>query len=183
MIINIYIMIPLTSRHGLILSECPTNKKKFNVKNSILSTLSLVDATIIENNIKIITNIKDDIYINSLQNEFKQALINIIINTKDSLSLEKDKFIFIDVTKSETSITITIKDNGGGIDKYILTKIFEPYFTTKHQSRGTGLGLYVSFDIINNLLKGTLEVENKQFMHNEKKYSGAEFTVTLPLNI
>ncbi|HIP12298.1 MAG TPA: hybrid sensor histidine kinase/response regulator [Arcobacter sp.] len=157
--------------------------ENFNLKYSIDSVLNLLEATIIEHKIKVVNNTNDNIFIKSLQNEFKQALINIIINTKDALALEKDKFIFIDIKQNETSIIVSIKDNGGGIDEYILTKIFEPYFTTKHQSRGTGLGLYVSFDIITNILNGTLEVENKTFTHEDITYTGAEFTITLPLNI
>jgi len=157
--------------------------EKFNLKDATQSVLSLLDATILENNIKIINTIKDDIFITSLQNEFKQALINILINTKDALLLEKNKFIFIDIETKNNSVVLNIKDNGGGMDEYILTKIFEPYFTTKHQSRGTGLGLYVSFDIISNILQGTLEVENKKFIHNDKEYKGAQFIVTLPFEI
>ena len=153
----------------------------FNLKDSINSILNLLDATILNSNIKIINNIHEDIFITSLQNELKQALLNIFINTKDVLESQKTKYIFIDIKKNENSVIISIKDNGGGIDEYILTKIFEPYFTTKHQSRGTGLGLYVSFDIISNILKGSIGVENKNFTYKNNSYIGAEFSVTLPI--
>jgi len=155
--------------------------EKFNLRDSINSILNLLDATILNSNIKIINNIHEDIFITSLQNEFKQALLNIFINTKEVLESQKTKYIFIDIKKNENSIIISIKDNGGGIDEYILTKIFEPYFTTKHQSRGTGLGLYVSFDIISNILKGSLDVENKNFTYKNNSYIGAEFSITLPI--
>ena len=68
---------------------------------------------------------------------------------------------------------ISIEDNAGGIDKNIINKIFDIYFTTKHQSQGTGLGLYISDEIIQKYFNGKLYVENNN--------SGAKFIIELPI--
>ena len=68
---------------------------------------------------------------------------------------------------------ISIEDNAGGIDKNIINKIFDIYFTTKHQSQGTGLGLYISYEIIQKYFNGKLYVENSD--------SGAKFIIELPI--
>jgi len=64
-----------------------------------------------------------------------------------------------------------------------LPKIFEPYFTTKHKSIGTGLGLYMSHSIITQSFSGQLEARNICFDINENIYCGAEFLITLPIKI
>lgn len=69
-------------------------------------------------------------------------------------------------------MTIIIHDNEGGIPESVMPKIFDPYFTTKHESLGTGIGLYMSKNIITNHFHGTLEVTNED--------KGAKFIITLP---
>ena len=68
---------------------------------------------------------------------------------------------------------INIKDDGGGISKEVINKVFDPYFTTKNQTQGTGLGLYMSKQIIENSMCGSLSVKNTK--------EGAEFRISLPL--
>ena len=70
---------------------------------------------------------------------------------------------------------ITIEDNGGGIPEDIISKIYDPYFTTKHQSQGTGLGLHMSYKIITESMNGKLYVKNTDV--------GAKFYIELPLNL
>ncbi len=65
--------------------------------------------------------------------------------------------------KKENHVVIDIKDSAGGIDSKIIDKIFEPYFTTKHQSQGTGIGLYMSQQIITNNMQGTISVKKPYF--------------------
>ena len=76
---------------------------------------------------------------------------------------------------------IEINDNGGGIDEAIISKIFEPYFTTKHKFQGTGIGLYMSHQIVVEHMKGTIEAKNIEIVKNEKVYKGCSFIIILPI--
>jgi C4-dicarboxylate-specific signal transduction histidine kinase len=110
-----------------------------------------------------------------VEGELIQVFINILNNAKDVL-IEKqidEKWIKIEISKKDELAIVTIEDNAGGIKKEILAKIFEPYFTTKHQSQGTGLGLHMSHKIISESCSGKLFVTNTQY--------GAKFTIEIPL--
>ena len=78
-------------------------------------------------------------------------------------------------------VIIEIKDNAGGIDEEIMDKVFEPYFTTKHQSQGTGIGLFMCNEIIVKHLNGKIFVTNESFEYENKQYKGSQFTIELPL--
>lgn len=71
----------------------------------------------------------------------------------------------------------------GGIDEKILLNIFEPYFTTKHKSVGTGLGLYMTYETVTTKLKGTIKVKNLEFEYENNIYKGVEFTISIPNKI
>jgi ABC-type amino acid transport substrate-binding protein/signal transduction histidine kinase len=120
-------------------------------------------------------NYENKILVTIVAGELTQVLINIINNSIDVLEeLEiDDKWIKVDISRFNDKAVIVIEDNGGGIDDDILPKIFEPYFTTKHQSVGTGIGLYMSYDIIVNHMSGKLYASNTQY--------GAKFTIELPI--
>ena len=92
----------------------------------------------------------------------------------------ENNFIFIDLYTTDENIILSIKDNGGGIQNEILPKIFDAYFTTKHKSIGTGIGLYMSYQIIKNSFKGTLIATNETFSYENNEYTGTVFTITLP---
>lgn len=125
-------------------------------------------------------DIEKNVYINVNQNLLIQALLNIYNNALDALKEKNYKrVIFISAKKDDDSVKIKIKDNAGGIPKQYIEKIFDPYFTTKHQSQGTGIGLYMTHQIIVKQLKGTISVENVEYDYNSEKYTGAEFIITL----
>ena len=100
----------------------------------------------------------EDFIIHGFKNEFLQVILNIFNNAKDAFLQNniENKKIMIHIEKH----TITIEDNAGGIDDKILDRIFEPYFTTKEQGKGIGMGLYMSKMIIENNMNGVLEVKN-----------------------
>ena len=87
----------------------------------------------------------------------------------------------MDLSKENDQVIIKVKDSAGGIDSGYFDKIFEPYFTTKHQSQGTGIGLYMSQEIITRHLQGTIQAKNISFEYNNQNFKGAQFTITLPL--
>ena len=114
-------------------------------------------------------------------NELKQVLINILNNAKDALvtSNNSEKFIFIDIFKKEDKAIIEINDNAGGIDEKIIDKVFEPYFTTKHQSQGTGIGLFMCQEIVTKHMNGQISISNANFEFNNKNYTGALVKIIL----
>jgi len=107
--------------------------------------------------------------------ELLQVYINLLKNAKEVLVEHREKDRHIDVVISDDAeyVITTICDNGGGIDKTIMDKIFDPYFTTKDEKTGTGLGLYMSKTIIEKHLHGTIEVYNTE--------DGACFKIAIPM--
>jgi len=158
------------------------NKKKeqFRLDEIIEKTLSIFNCKIDNKKIEIIKNV-DDISINSFQGEFVQILINILNNARDAFKEKKPEnmYIFIDAQSKNGEITINIKDNAGGIRDDIIEKIFDPYFTTKHQFQGTGIGLYMCKEIIDKHMEGSIEVKNERFNFNKNYYKGASFNIKL----
>ena len=157
-------------------------KRIFCLRENIDGFLNLVRGSIGNYNIKIILDLKEDIKIDGYENELTQCLINIYNNAKDILKekIENNRVIFISTSIENDNTVIKIKDNGGGIPDDILSKIFEPYFTTKHKSQGTGLGLNMTYKLIVDGMNGTIEASNIEYQYNEKKYIGAEFIIILP---
>ncbi|MBF7070560.1 sensor histidine kinase [Aliarcobacter butzleri] len=157
-------------------------KSKVNLIEIFKKALDLISAQFSSKDIKIIKNI-EGVEFESYENELIQALINILNNSRDEL-IKKDgeRFIFVDAFEKDNFINIIIKDNAGGVIKENLDKIFEPYFTTKYKSQGTGIGLYMTEEIITKHLNGTICVENVEFTYDEKEYFGAEFTIKIDLN-
>ncbi len=111
-----------------------------------------------------------------------QSLLNIYNNAIDVI-MEKQsqhRYFFTEVTCGSDSVVIRLKDSGGGIDEEIISKVFEPYYTTKYKSKGTGLGLYIAYRIITEHFGGTVSVHNVEYVYNGLNLSGAEFVITIP---
>ncbi|MDD2698143.1 MAG: HAMP domain-containing sensor histidine kinase [Arcobacteraceae bacterium] len=158
-------------------------KRDFDLFEVLLLTLSIIDKSFSDGNIKIY--MKDYIFTTKsygLSHEISQVLLNILSNAKDALLLSKNKnrAIYIDMEEDVENNIIKIIDNGDGINQQILDKIFDPYFTTKHQSVGTGIGLYASKDIIENHLDGRLFAQNINTKIDGINYKGACFTLLIP---
>jgi C4-dicarboxylate-specific signal transduction histidine kinase len=155
----------------------------FNLSDIIKSNLLILDANMKNNHIDVILNIKDDLTIFGLKNEFSQAILSILSNAQEALLRNVDvkykRLICIELYKKEQQTFIDIYDNAGGVDDAIINKIFEPYFTTKHKSQGTGLGLYLTHEIITRHLKGQLKVQNINFVCDGSDYKGARFSIVL----
>jgi len=134
-------------------------KQKFYVEEVIEDALKLLEGRI--KNVKIIKEYETTIMINGYKTEFSQVILNILNNAIDVLNERKieNKKIWIKIKSN----LIEIEDNAGGIAEDIKEKIFEPYFTTKFQSQGTGIGLYMSKIIITKHFNSKLEVENSKF--------------------
>ena len=155
---------------------------KINISNVINKALDLVSTTFNSNKIVVVKHL-EDINILSLENELIQVFMNIFVNAKDALKEQKQEqpLLIITITKENGFLNIKIQDNANGIKEDIIDKIFEPYFTTKHKFKGTGIGLYMSKLLVEKHLNGSLLVSNKTFVYEEKEYFGAEFIISLPL--
>lgn len=159
---------------------------KFSLKNDTDSFLKLVDSTIKNNHIDVVLSLIEDINIQGYPNELIQCFINIFNNAKDALvenNKDGDRYVFISQETIEDNVVIKFKDNAGGIPENILHKIFEAYFTTKHQAQGTGLGLHMTYTLITEGMNGTLDVNNVSYEYNGNDYVGAEFVISLPIDI
>jgi len=157
-------------------------EKKFDISNTFENILSLVGGTLKSHGIIIQKDYESNYFVTGYENELIQALINILNNAKDALILNdiKTKVILISIKKVEDNIIrVSIKDSGGGIKKEIISSIFEPYFTTKYNQQGTGIGLYMSHQIIVIHMKGKITVQNNVFSYNEETLYGAEFIIDL----
>ncbi len=147
------------------------------LQNVLNNTLKMLKGALDYNRIKIYNNINstNPITITIIPRELSQVVMNIINNAKDVLLQRKveDPWIKLDVNVKENIAVILIEDNGGGIPEDIIDKIFEPYFTTKHQAQGTGLGLHTCYKIITEDMYGKIYAINTQ--------DGAKFFIELPI--
>jgi len=152
-------------------------KINFELNDTVNSFLKLVDGSIKSEHINIILDIEEDITLYGYPNELVQCFMNLFNNSKDALQTidEENRYIFISIKKRNSSILISFKDSANGIDPKIQSKIFEPYFTTKHQSQGTGLGLHMVYSMIVDNMGGSIEVKNVKFTYKNKLLKGTEF--------
>ena len=153
----------------------------FNLRDIFEKVSDLLEPQLHLKNIQIIKDI-DDINIFGMENEFLQVIINILNNSKDEFERKEfeKKYIFIDTQITKNEIIVTLKDNAGGIEEEIIDRVFEPYFTTKFKSKGTGIGLYMSKEIIEKHMNGSLSVKNEKYVYKDKSYIGATFLIIFP---
>lgn len=156
-------------------------KEEFDVKEVIKSNIELMRESYMANNITFILELTTaEIY--TYKNEFIQSIINILVNSREAFLKNEDNnegFIFINSTVDEDSIIIKIYDTAGGIENGINDKIYEPYFSTKEELQQTGLGLYITKEIIEKHLNGTITNKNIIFNYMDKSFKGVEFKITI----
>ena len=146
-------------------------KQEFFISEAVRSAMSLVSASLEHHNIKVEIKTEDDATVIGYQNEYSQVLLNIISNTCDACTEHKvpRPRIFISIAHENERSVLYIRDNCGGIPDDIISKIFDPYFTTRGPDKGTGIGLYMSKMIIEQNMNGQLTVCNTD--------GGAEFRI------
>ena len=157
-------------------------RKSFDVKDSFTKVFKLTEAQFVNKNISILNEI-ESIELFGLENELIQVLINILNNAKDELIKHENlkRMVKINTRCENEMVIISILDNAGGIEEQIINKIFEPYFTTKINAGGTGIGLSMSKSIIEKHMNGKLEVINSEFIFENETYKGANFRIFLPI--
>lgn len=160
------------------------DKSTFNLRECVEHSLELSKYFLEKEQIEFRLNIKDDVEIYGFYNELSHVFLNIISNSKDALlKKENKKLIEIIVKKSKGMVRINMFDNGGGIDTDVLPHVFEPYFTTKYKSAGTGIGLYMSKQIIEKHMQGTISCKNIYYKIDKQKFEDCTmFVITIPYN-
>jgi signal transduction histidine kinase len=149
-------------------------KSEFDLSNTINQAIEVLTPAIKDADLTL--QFKDSLKssVTSLESEIIQVLMNIIKNAIDILKeKEQKREIFVNAYQDSEHAYIVVEDNAGGVSDEIIDKIFDPYFSTKKEKHGMGLGLYMSKLIIQEHCNGTLEVHNSD--------EGAVFTITLPL--
>ncbi len=152
------------------------NHRLFSLVKAIQNSLTFLSATFEEKNIKVEFTYDFDFEINGYKIEFQQALINILDNSIYALIEKKqlkDRYIFIELNNK----ILSIKDSADGIEEEHLSKVLEPYFTTKHQAFGIGLGLYMVQELLIKHMNFKIDIKNCTFLHNNKEYKGANIII------
>ena len=152
-------------------------EENFSILKVIKEAMDLVEHYYERIGIKITLKCEQEFEVRGYPNEFSQVLMNLFSNAKDILKEKKDQIklieIVVKIDEEDKDIgMIGVVDNGGGISQEVLDRMFDPYFTTKHQSSGTGIGLYMSKEIIEKQMHGSIIAQNcsHTFAQNEKKY-------------
>jgi signal transduction histidine kinase len=150
------------------------DKDETNVCDVVLEAKEIMGKSFENNNIELLFSETIDETILTYSRELLQVILNLLKNSKEAIESNKTKnaYIKVDVKSIKDFIKITVCDNGGGIDEAIIGRIFEPYFSTKEEKTGTGLGLYMSKTIIQKHLHGTIVATNRD--------EGVCFTVRVP---
>ncbi len=155
--------------------------EQVSLKKLIQDVINLESNLLNSNHIETAVYDKENIEYNLISTEFKHVIINFISNAKDAF-IENDiteKKLIFNIFKTNSHIIITATDNAGGIPENIINTVFNVNVTTKSEGKGTGIGLYISKQIIDKI-NGTLYVKNIE-SDNSDIGKGAQFTIELPL--
>lgn len=161
-------------------------KEDFYVINCVRHAFELSKYILEQENVQFTIHYSKDIKTHNFYNELSHVVLNLITNSKDALCEnvpKNDRIIKVIIREYKDNIYINCVDNGGGIPSDIATKIFEPYFTTKYKSAGTGIGLYMSKQIVEKHMDG--EIFQKNITHRidrKSRYNCSLFTIKIPTN-
>ncbi len=152
------------------------DKENFSIEKACRDAHFILSSSLKYHGISLTFDVREDSNVHGYRTEYSQVILNILSNSKDILlerSIENPA-INIEIKNGENYSIVKIQDNGGGVDENILEKIFEPYFTTRHKTQGTGIGLYMSKNIIERNMNGFINVRNED--------DGALFTIKVHKN-
>lgn len=154
----------------------PENKKVLIEPEKIMEALNnLISAQLASHGVKLVCDVSSSFNFYSYPRELEHIFLNLIINARDAYENvnTEEKSISIGCAHSQGHIEITVSDNAGGIPAEIMERIFDPYFTTKEQGKGSGIGLYMVKRIVQEIFSGTISVVNRD--------GGACFIITFPI--
>jgi len=152
-----------------------SERKLSNTTKIIEKALKIFNNDFQSKEINFIQDIQNDIDFETYANELSTVLVNIFINAKEAIirhDIQNSKITLKEYTRDDI-INFEISDNGGGIDEEIIDKIFEPYYSTKEEQHGVGLGLYMCKTIIEMHFNGSISIKNQN--------DGVTVHITLPI--
>ena len=147
----------------------------FNLARAIRTTVDIMDGTLMGHGVSLTLECDEAIELVGVNGEFSQVMLNLLSNADDALQTRRPDAprVTIRAQRRGDRIVVEVEDNAGGIDPSLLEQIFEPYFSTKNEHKGTGVGLYLSRMIVESNMHGRLTVLNVG--------EGARFTLDLPM--
>lgn len=156
----------------------------FEVGTTIEKAINLFNIKLDLNEIEVDFEKDVNCILEGKESEFIQVIMNILNNSLDAFNAKniQNKIIKINTKVEEKLLRIEINDNAGGTSSNILNKMFELYFTTKHKAIGTGIGLYMVYQIIVYHLKGSVYAKNITFENKGKEDKGISIIIEIPLN-
>lgn len=157
------------------LSNDDVQKSDFRLAQVIDKSLNILRPNCVSSNIKLLTEFDDRIATSGYPRRFGQVIVNIVENAMTAIDKNEviDPYISITLKFGSGSARIIISDNAGGIEADILTRIFDPYFTTDENSQG--LGLYIAKKVITEMYAGIINYE----FNGE----GSDFVIKMPAKI
>jgi len=159
----------------------------FSLKKAVDDAIFLIEGAMNRAEIKICVVCDENLCVIGSKNSFVQVLINLLNNSIDALGASDtaDRRIYLKLSQKEVNgerrMILRAIDNGGGINHAALKRLFEPYFTTKHQASGTGIGLYMSKKIIQEQFEGSTCAKNIRLTFDNNRYNCAMFKIIIPL--
>lgn len=151
-------------------------KELFTLSDAVRDALNLIEAGFAHHHITVTVDKEEEVEVLGFHNEFSQVILNLLGNSRDAVvGRNRGKGdIRVTIRREGENGMVLIRDNGGGIAGDALDRIFEPYFSTKEEGKGTGIGLYMSKMIVEELMHGRIQARNTG--------EGAEFAITVPLD-
>ncbi len=161
-----------------MIADAQIEKEYFNI--------NLLIKKVISNNkypFEIFLDLDEDVEVYAAMINMEKSIKTILNNSKDKFEIEdiKEKIVILKTKNNKYSTILEFLDNAGGMDESILDKIYEPYFTTSHMSKGKGLSLFNTHKFITVDLKGTIDIKNKKFKYNDKEYLGVSVILDIPI--
>ncbi len=146
-------------------------KEEFSVEKACRDSYFILESSLKYHGISLNFDVKEDSVVYGYKNEYSQVILNVLSNAKDILieRVIKNPEINIEIKTGDNFAIVKIQDNAGGIKEDIIEKVFDPYFTTRHKTQGTGIGLYMAKNIIERNMSGFINVRNQN--------DGAIFTI------
>jgi two-component system, NtrC family, C4-dicarboxylate transport sensor histidine kinase DctB len=152
----------------------PGKPERVHVERAVEGALFLLESQTKGSRVRIVKDIQSDIWISGYAVQLEQVIINLVHNAVDAVAATENPEIHIHVTAGDELAIISVVDNGRGIAPADIDRIFDPFFTTKPVGKGLGLGLSITYGIVQGL-GGRMRARNRET-------GGAELVVELPLD-